>query len=187
MDIQATAIPEVKIVTPARFGDHRGFFAEVYNRRALAEAGHRHRLRPGQPFLLGRARHVARAAFPAPAVRPDQASARAARHGGRRRGRLPARLADLRPARDGRADGRARRADPLPAGLRPRHADDGAGDRDHLQGRRLLRPDHDLGVRFDDPDLAIAWPIPVEQLVLSDKDRRPARGSATCRRFHLPM
>ena len=39
MEIKATAIPEVKIVTPARFGDHRGFFAEVYNRRALAEAG----------------------------------------------------------------------------------------------------------------------------------------------------
>ncbi len=39
MDIKTTAIPEVKIVRPARYGDHRGFFSEAYNRRALAEAG----------------------------------------------------------------------------------------------------------------------------------------------------
>jgi dTDP-4-dehydrorhamnose 3,5-epimerase-like enzyme len=27
MDIQATAIPDVKLITPARYGDHRGFFS----------------------------------------------------------------------------------------------------------------------------------------------------------------
>ena len=32
-------------------------------------------------------------------------------------------------------------------------------------------PNRDLGVRFDDPDLAIPWPIPSDRLVLSDKDR----------------
>ena len=36
-------------------------------------------------------------------------------------------------------------------------------------------PDLDLGVRFDDPDLAIPWPIPPEQIVLSDKDRELPR------------
>jgi dTDP-4-dehydrorhamnose 3,5-epimerase len=39
MDVRATAIPEVKVIIPARYGDHRGFFSEVYSRRALAEAG----------------------------------------------------------------------------------------------------------------------------------------------------
>lgn len=39
MDVEATAIADVKIITPRRFGDHRGFFSEVYNKRALAEAG----------------------------------------------------------------------------------------------------------------------------------------------------
>ena len=38
MQIKATAIPDVKVIVPARYGDHRGFFSEVYNRRALAEA-----------------------------------------------------------------------------------------------------------------------------------------------------
>ncbi len=33
------AIPEVKLITPVRHGDHRGFFSEIYNKRALGEAG----------------------------------------------------------------------------------------------------------------------------------------------------
>lgn len=32
--------------------------------------------------------------------------------------------------------------------------------------------DHDFGVAYDDPDIAIAWPIDIAQAVLSDKDRR---------------
>lgn len=39
MNVEVTAIPEVKIITPRRFGDHRGFFAETYSRRAYSEAG----------------------------------------------------------------------------------------------------------------------------------------------------
>lgn len=30
---------------------------------------------------------------------------------------------------------------------------------------------HERAIRFDDPDLAIAWPFPAERLILSDKDR----------------
>lgn len=39
MEIVATAIPEVKLIRPKRFGDHRGFFAEVYNRRTFEAMG----------------------------------------------------------------------------------------------------------------------------------------------------
>ena len=39
MIVESTAIPDVKLVTPKKFGDHRGFFSEVYNRKALAEHG----------------------------------------------------------------------------------------------------------------------------------------------------
>ena len=39
MEVVETAIPEVKIVKPKKHGDHRGFFSETYNRRALAAAG----------------------------------------------------------------------------------------------------------------------------------------------------
>jgi dTDP-4-dehydrorhamnose 3,5-epimerase len=39
MDIQATSIPEVKIIAPKKFGDARGFFSETYNQRAFHAAG----------------------------------------------------------------------------------------------------------------------------------------------------
>ena len=39
MQAQRLAIPDVLLLTPAKHGDHRGFFSEVYNRKALAAAG----------------------------------------------------------------------------------------------------------------------------------------------------
>ena len=39
MDIQPCDIPDVKILRPKKHGDHRGFFSETYNRRAMEEAG----------------------------------------------------------------------------------------------------------------------------------------------------
>ncbi|MCB9849819.1 MAG: dTDP-4-dehydrorhamnose 3,5-epimerase [Phycisphaerales bacterium] len=39
MEIINTDIPDVKVLVPQRFGDHRGFFSEVYSRRLLAEHG----------------------------------------------------------------------------------------------------------------------------------------------------
>ena len=39
MQVIETEIPAVKILVPKKFGDHRGFFAEVFSRRAAAEAG----------------------------------------------------------------------------------------------------------------------------------------------------
>ena len=39
MKIEPLNIPEVLLITPARFGDQRGFFAETYNAARLAEAG----------------------------------------------------------------------------------------------------------------------------------------------------
>ena len=39
----------------------------------------------------------------------------------------------------------------------------------------VYAPDCDKGLAFDDPDLAIAWPIALEDAILSDKDRRHPR------------
>ena len=39
MKIEETFLPGVIIITPARFGDHRGFFSESYSFKALAEHG----------------------------------------------------------------------------------------------------------------------------------------------------
>ncbi|MEO9778532.1 MAG: dTDP-4-dehydrorhamnose 3,5-epimerase [Sedimentitalea sp.] len=39
MQIEKTPLPGVLILTPARFGDERGFFSESWNRKLLAEHG----------------------------------------------------------------------------------------------------------------------------------------------------
>lgn len=39
MQIEPTAIPDVVVITPRRFADARGFFAESWNARAMAAAG----------------------------------------------------------------------------------------------------------------------------------------------------
>lgn len=39
MQVESLAIPDVKILTPKRFGDARGFFSETYNKTAFAEHG----------------------------------------------------------------------------------------------------------------------------------------------------
>jgi dTDP-4-dehydrorhamnose 3,5-epimerase len=39
IEIETTALEGVLVLTPRRFGDDRGWFSEVWNRRALADAG----------------------------------------------------------------------------------------------------------------------------------------------------
>jgi len=39
LTVEQTPLPGVVVITPTRFGDHRGFFSESYNARALAENG----------------------------------------------------------------------------------------------------------------------------------------------------
>ena len=39
MDIADTALPGVRLLTPRRFGDVRGFFAETYSKKLLSAAG----------------------------------------------------------------------------------------------------------------------------------------------------
>jgi dTDP-4-dehydrorhamnose 3,5-epimerase len=39
MQVIETAIPDVKILVPRQFKDHRGFFSEVFSRKSFADAG----------------------------------------------------------------------------------------------------------------------------------------------------
>lgn len=38
IEIQSLAIPEVKLIVPPKFGDHRGFFSETWSKKVLREA-----------------------------------------------------------------------------------------------------------------------------------------------------
>ncbi len=39
LEVQPIAIPDVKILIPKRFSDHRGVFCETYTRQRFVEAG----------------------------------------------------------------------------------------------------------------------------------------------------
>ena len=39
MQVEELSIPDVKILTPKKHGDGRGFFSETYSRRSFAETG----------------------------------------------------------------------------------------------------------------------------------------------------
>ena len=38
MQVDSLAIPDVKIIRPKKFGDHRGFFSETYSKPAFEAA-----------------------------------------------------------------------------------------------------------------------------------------------------
>lgn len=171
MRVEDTAIPAVKIVTPARHGDARGFFSEVYNRADWIKAGldyafvQDNHSRSGVlgtlrglhfqtgPFAQDKLIRVARGRIFDVAVDLRRSSATYGQH-----------VAIELSAEDWRQL-------LVPVGF--------------AHGFITLEPDtevlykvtahysasHDRGVCFDDPDLAIAWPIPPVGPVISDKDR----------------
>ena len=42
MQVETLNIPDIKIISPAKHGDTRGFFSEIYSQRSLASAGIHH-------------------------------------------------------------------------------------------------------------------------------------------------
>lgn len=39
LEIRSLEIPEIKVIVPKRFGDHRGYFCETYNKTVFHDAG----------------------------------------------------------------------------------------------------------------------------------------------------
>lgn len=183
LSVQATALPEVKIIQPKTFGDHRGFFSEVYNRQAFAEAGialdfvqDNHSLSAAVGTLRG-------LHFQSPPFAQDKLVRVT-------RGRILDVAVDIRASspRFGQhvAVELSRenwRQMLVPAGF--------------AHGFVTLEPDteviykvtnvysaaHDHGLAFDDPALAIDWLLPHDGLTLSDKDRRHPRLADLPRHF----
>jgi dTDP-4-dehydrorhamnose 3,5-epimerase len=172
MDIIDTNLQGVKVITPKRFGDARGFFAEVYNRRHLAEHGidldfvqdnvslsrspgtlrGLHFQTP--PFAQAKLVSVLHGAVLDVAVDLRRGSPTLGRHVA---ARLSAAAGNMLFVPVGFAHGFLT--------LEP----------DTLFTYKVSNyyaPEHDRGIRWDDPRLAIDWGIAPDQVTLSDKDRR---------------
>lgn len=172
MDVRATIIPEVKVVTPARFGDHRGFFCEVYNRRAFAEAGILADFVQDNQSFSAQAGTLRGLHF----QRPPAAQNKLVRV---LRGAVVDVAVDLRAGsptfgRYAVVELSAALGNQMfcPAGF--------------AHGFLTVLPDTEVaykvdaywapgledGLRYDDPDLRIDWPLPASEIVIADKDRR---------------
>lgn len=170
MLIEAMALPGVFCLTPKRFGDHRGFFSESWNRRALADAELDFAYVQDNHSFSRETGTVRGLHFQA----PPHAQSKLVRCG---RGRLYDVAVDIR--RGSPTYGQWTGAELsfengrqllIPAGF--------------LHGFATLEPETEIiykctdyyfpetegAVRFDDPDIGIDWGLGSGEPVLSDKD-----------------
>lgn len=171
MRIESQSIPDVKLITPRIFRDERGFFSETWNAHALAEAGitaafvqDNHAMSRDVGTLRGL--HL---------QREPMAQDKLVR---------VARGAILDVAVDVRASsptyGRfvavelsARNWQQLwvPKGFAHGYCTLEPDTEVIYKVTALYAPDHEAGIAFDDPAIAIPWPVTRESAVLSEKDR----------------
>jgi dTDP-4-dehydrorhamnose 3,5-epimerase len=164
-------IPDVKLITPVRHEDARGFFSETYNKKALAQAGialdfvqdsHSLSRRSGTLRGLHYQGHPSAQHKLVRAVR----------------GRIFDVAVDIRRGSPtfGRWVSAELSADNwtqilIPVGFAHGVCTLEPDTEIAYKVTDFYSPQHDFGIRWDDPALNIAWPIPSGQLILSDKDR----------------
>ena len=175
MDIRATALPDVKVLTPRRFGDARGYFSETWNAARMAEAGLDLAFVQDNESLSAKAGTLRGLHYQSPPFAQTKLVRVV-------RGAILDVAVD---ARRGSPDYGRWVAEEI-------SAENGAQilvPRGFLHGYLTLTDDaqvlykvdnpydaaSDGGVAWDDPDIGIDWGITAEAAVLSDKDRRAPR------------
>ena len=170
MQIIPTCLPEVLEIVPRRFGDHRGFFSETWNRKSWAEAGidldfvqDNHSLSATKGTLRG-------LHFQSPPAAQDKLISVVA-------GAVLDVAVDIRKGspRYGQWVGVELSADNGRQPLVPKGFLHGfltllPDTQAVYKCTDYYAPDCDGAVRFDDPDIGIDWGMAAEMLTLSDKD-----------------
>ena len=172
MEVVSLAIPDVKLVTPRRFSDPRGFFAETFSRRRFAEAGlvsefvqDNHSL--SRPAGTVRGLHFQRTPF---------AQAKLVRA---LRGAIYDVAVDIRPGsltygKHVAAEISAESGTMIlvPAGFAHGFCTLTADTEVFYKVDRDYAPQAEGGILWNDPALGIAWPVDAAEAVLSDRDRK---------------
>ncbi|WP_374764419.1 dTDP-4-dehydrorhamnose 3,5-epimerase [Yunchengibacter salinarum] len=171
MQVEKLALDGAFVLTPKRFGDARGFFSETYNKRAFDAAvgpvdfvQDNHSLSRDAGVLRGLHFQT-----------PPHAQAKLVRVP---RGRVLDVIVDLRggsPTYGQHAavelSGENWKQLFVPEGFAHAFLTLEPDSEFCYKVTDFYAPDHDSGLRFDDPDLAIDWPMPLADITLSDKDR----------------
>jgi dTDP-4-dehydrorhamnose 3,5-epimerase len=172
MQIIPTAIPEVKEIRPVRHGDARGFFSEIFREDVLRQHGidmafvqENHSLSADRGVVRGLHFQT-----------PPMAQAKLVRVGA---GAILDVAVDIRT--DSPTYGRhvavalsAAEGNQLfvPEGFAHGFCTLEPNTEVIYKVNRYYSPEHDRGMRWNDPALGIAWPAGKAEAVLSDKDRR---------------
>jgi len=183
LSVEETAIPAVKIITPKKHGDHRGFFSEVYKQADMAAAGidlvfvqdnHSRSATVGTlrglhfqsaPFAQDKLVRVAKGRILDVAVDIRASSPTFGQH-----------VAVELSAENWRQL-------LVPVGFAHGFVTLEPDTEVLYKVTALYGPQNDHGLAFDDPALGIDWRLPHDQLVLSDKDRKHPPLSALPRYF----
>ena len=172
MQVEDTAIAAVKIVTPKKHGDSRGFFSEVYNKSAFEREGlHYAFVQDNHSFsaTVGTLRGLH---FQTPPFAQDKLLRVS-------RGRILDVAVDVRrsSATFGRYVAVELSADNwrqvlIPIGFAHGFVTLEPDTEVLYKTTAPYSPAHDRGVAWDDPDIGIAWPMPAGGPTVSDRDRR---------------
>jgi dTDP-4-dehydrorhamnose 3,5-epimerase len=172
LDVVSLDIADVKLIKTPKFGDHRGFFSEVFSRQAFAAAGIAADFVQDNHSLSAEKGTVRGLHFQAPPFAQDKLLRVV-------RGALFDVAVDLR--RGSPTYGRYVSASLSAAAWNQIFIPIG-----FAHGFMTLEPDteviykvsnvysaaHDKGVAWNDPEIGIEWPLPVRDVILSDKDRK---------------
>ena len=170
MQIEETPIPGLLVITPARFGDARGFFSESYNKARMAEHGIKTQFVQDNHSLSEQAGTVRGLHFQS----PPHAQAKLVRCG---RGRLFDVAVDIRKGSPtfGKWFGLELTFENgkqllIPEGFLHGFVTRVPNTEIIYKCSDFYAPDCDGAVRFDDPDIAIDWGLDDKAPLLSDKD-----------------
>jgi dTDP-4-dehydrorhamnose 3,5-epimerase len=172
MQFEETDIPAVKIVTPKKHGDARGFFSEVYKQSDWEAAGLDYRFVQDNHSYSAPVGTLRGLHFQTPPVAQDKLVRVI-------RGRILDIAVDIRRSSPtfGQHVGVELSAENwrqlfIPAGFAHGFVTLEPDTEVLYKVTALYSPAHDRGLAYDDPDIAIEWPAPPGGLILSDKDKR---------------
>ncbi|TMV08452.1 dTDP-4-dehydrorhamnose 3,5-epimerase [Ruegeria sediminis] len=170
MIVERTAIPDVLVITPARFGDDRGFFSESWSARKMAEHGLDTLFVQDNHSFSAKAGTVRGLHFQS----PPHAQAKLVRCG---RGRLFDVVVDIRRGSPtyGKWVGEELSFENgkqlfVPVGFLHGFVTREDGTEIVYKCSDYYAPDCDGAVRYDDPDIGIDWKLGDSVPVLSGKD-----------------
>lgn len=171
MDIVETAIPAVKVLTPKKFGDHRGFFSETYNKKRLTDAGINLDFVQDNHSLSAERGVVRGLHFQLPPFGQDKLVRVT-------KGRIFDVAVDLRKSSPtfGKHVAIELSAENwkqllVPIGFAHGFVTLEPNTEVIYKVTNYYSPQHDRGLLWNDPALGITWPISAAEAVLSDKDK----------------